>query len=58
MKESIINKKKPTLLFGLLFVGSVAVILGIFRAAKNIQRPPGDAYEEYEENIFVCDAQP
>lgn len=57
MKESIINKKIPTVMFGLLFIGSVALILGIFRAAKNIERPLGDVYEEYEENIFVYEAQ-
>jgi hypothetical protein len=35
MKKSIVNKKIPKIMLGFLFIGGVAFILGIFRAAKN-----------------------
>jgi hypothetical protein len=38
MKESIINKKLPKIVYGLLFIGGGAFIPGIIRAAKNIDR--------------------
>jgi hypothetical protein len=38
MKESIIIKKLPKIVFGLLFIGGSAFILGTIHAAKNIDR--------------------
>jgi hypothetical protein len=39
MKESIMNKKILAVMFGVIFMGGVAAILGIVRAAKTAVRP-------------------
>ena len=56
MKESNINKKILTGIFGFLFIGGAATILGIYRAAKNTERPLGCVMEEHNGNIFVYGA--
>jgi hypothetical protein len=53
MKESIINKKILTVMFSFLFIGGAAAILGIYRAAKNTERPLGYVMEEHGGDIFV-----
>lgn len=56
MKESTINKKILTVMFGILFIGGAAAILGIYRAAKNTERPPGCVMEDHDGDIFVYGA--
>jgi hypothetical protein len=53
MKESIINKKILTVMFGFLFIGGVAAILGIFRAVKNTEHRSTTLSEEHDGCIFV-----
>lgn len=53
MKEPIINKKILTVMFGLLFIGSAAAILEIYRMAKNTERPLSYVMEEQYGDIFV-----
>lgn len=56
MKESITNKKILTVMYGFLFIGGVAAILGVLRAAKNTGRQPDYGMEERDGDIFVCGA--
>ncbi len=43
-------------MFGFLFIGGGAAILGIYRAAKNAERPLGYVMEEHDGDIFVYGA--
>jgi hypothetical protein len=53
VKESITNKNTLTVIFGFLFIGGVAAILGVLRAAKNTEHPLGYIEEEHHGDIFV-----
>lgn len=53
MKESIIDKEMLTVMFGFLFIGGVAAILGIIRAVKNTERSLRDVTEVTDEDILV-----
>ncbi len=37
MKESITSKKMMALMFGFLFIGGLAAIIGIYRKARNTE---------------------
>jgi len=56
MKESVINKRILRVMFGVLFIGGAAAILGIYRATKNTGRPLGDGMGKHDRDIFVCGA--
>ena len=56
MKESTVNKKLLTVMLGFLFIGGAAAILGIYRVAKNTERPLGCVMEEHDGDIFVYGA--
>jgi phosphotransferase system glucose/maltose/N-acetylglucosamine-specific IIC component len=53
MQESISHKKIFAAMFSFFFIGCAAAILGIYRAAKNTERPLGYVMEEHDGNIFV-----
>jgi hypothetical protein len=40
MNEAITNKKIVTLVFGVLFLGGLAAMFGIYRAAQHGGHPP------------------
>ncbi len=52
-KESIMNKKILTVMFGFLFLGGGAALLGICRAAKNAEGPLGYVMKEQDGDVFV-----
>jgi hypothetical protein len=39
MSQSIVYKKTLSVMLGLLFIGGLAAILGIYRVAKNTDSP-------------------
>jgi hypothetical protein len=53
MKESIINKKLLRMMFGFIFIGGGAAILGIYHAAKNARYSLRYAVKEYDADVFV-----
>jgi len=53
MKEPIINKKLLTVMFGFLFIGGGAALLGFFRAAQYPEPPLGYLMEENDGETFV-----
>jgi hypothetical protein len=56
MKESTINKKILTVMFGFIVIGGGAALLAIYRAPKNTGRPPGDGTEQLDGDNFVYGA--
>lgn len=56
MKESKSSKGFLRVMFGFLFIGGGAALLGIYRASKPAELPPGYLVEENDGEIFVCGA--
>jgi hypothetical protein len=56
MKESIINKEILTVMFGFLFIGGVAAILGSYARRRIPDVCSATVREEYDRDIFVYGA--
>ncbi len=56
MNKSIINKNILIVMSGFLFIGGGAALLGIYRAAKNFERPPGCVMQDHDGEMFVYGA--
>lgn len=56
MNTSIINKDVLTLMLGILFVGSAAVVVRMQRSAKTGERMPGCVILEPDGETFVYGA--
>jgi hypothetical protein len=56
MKESTINIRLLTVMFGFLFIGGGAALLGIYSAAKNTQHSLGYLMIENDGQTFVYGA--
>jgi hypothetical protein len=53
-----INKRNPSsvisrMMFGFLFIGGIATILGVFHAVKNAEVLHGNVVLENDEDVFV-----
>lgn len=53
MKDTIVNTKMLTVMFGILLIGSVAAMVGIHQSTKAIEDAMDLASEEYGVDIFV-----
>ncbi|MEX2117281.1 MAG: hypothetical protein WEB37_10355 [Bacteroidota bacterium] len=51
-----INKELMTVVFGFLFIGSAAAILGMYRVANHTERTPGCVIQEPDGGTFVYGA--
>ena len=56
MKHSDINKRLLTVMFGLLFLGGGAALLGLYRAVTDAEPSLGYLMEESDGETFVCGA--
>ncbi|MEX1139749.1 MAG: hypothetical protein WEB33_01370 [Bacteroidota bacterium] len=54
--NTIIHKEILTLMLGVLFIGSAAVIVGMKRTANTIERTPGCVIHEPDGETFVYGA--
>jgi hypothetical protein len=53
MKELTMSRRLLRVMFGFLFIGGGAALLGIYRAAKNAELPPGYLMEENNGETFI-----
>ena len=56
MKETTISNHMLAATLGFIFFGGIATILGIYRAAKHIERPLGFVMTENDGDTFVYGA--
>jgi hypothetical protein len=56
MKELNVNKRLLRVMFGFLFIGGGAALLGIYQAMKDAEHPLGYLMEEDDGEIFVYGA--
>jgi hypothetical protein len=56
MKESNVNKRLLRVVFGFLFIGGGAALLGFYSAARHAELPIGYIVQENDGGTFVCGA--